>query len=84
MDCDELHLMLNEKTQPIQWTERPTGALVAAGALWSYLGPMGWSDPAPMTAPIPFGMNSSSSQLLDLLHALRLGHFFFPHFKATH
>ncbi len=21
MDCDELHLMLNEKTQPIQWTE---------------------------------------------------------------
>jgi hypothetical protein len=31
-----------------------------------------------MTAPVPFGMNSSSSQLLDFLHALRLGHFFFP------
>jgi len=25
-----------------------------------------------MTAPIPFGMNSSSSQLLDLLQALKL------------
>jgi hypothetical protein len=30
-----------------------------------------------MTAPVPFGMNSSSSQLLDLLQALRLGHFYF-------
>ncbi len=34
MDCDEPHLMLNEKTQPIQCTERPTGALVAVGSLW--------------------------------------------------
>jgi len=34
MDCNEPHLALNEKTQPIQWTERPTGALVAAGSLW--------------------------------------------------
>jgi hypothetical protein len=24
----------NKKTQPIQWTERPTGALVAASSLW--------------------------------------------------
>jgi hypothetical protein len=24
----------NEKTQPIQWTERPTGALVAVNSLW--------------------------------------------------
>jgi len=24
----------NEKMQPIQWTEWPAGALVAAGALW--------------------------------------------------
>jgi hypothetical protein len=24
----------NEKMQPIQWTERPTGALVAASSLW--------------------------------------------------
>jgi hypothetical protein len=31
-----------------------------------------------MTTPIPFGMNSSLSQLLDLLQALRLGQFFFP------
>jgi hypothetical protein len=23
-----------EKTQPIQWTERPTGALVAVNSLW--------------------------------------------------
>ncbi len=34
MDYDEPHLALNEKMQPIQWTERPTGALVAAGSLW--------------------------------------------------
>jgi hypothetical protein len=33
-DCDEPHLAPNEKTQPIQWTERPTGALVGAGSLW--------------------------------------------------
>jgi hypothetical protein len=39
----------------------------------------GQSDPAPMTALILFGMNSSSSQSLDLLQALRLGQFnFFP------
>ncbi len=34
MDCDEPHLVPNEETKPIQWTERPTGALVAAGSLW--------------------------------------------------
>jgi hypothetical protein len=34
MDCDEPNLALNEETKPIQWTERPTGALVAAGSLW--------------------------------------------------
>jgi len=34
MDWDEPHPALNEKMQPIQWTERPTGALVAAGSLW--------------------------------------------------
>jgi hypothetical protein len=34
MDCDEPHLAPNEKTQPIQWTEWPTGALMAAGSLW--------------------------------------------------
>ncbi len=32
MDSDETHLAPNEKTQPIQWTKRPTGALVAVGA----------------------------------------------------
>jgi len=31
---DEPHLAPNEKSQPIQWTEQPTGALVAAGSLW--------------------------------------------------
>jgi hypothetical protein len=46
----------------------------------------GRSDPAPMTAPVPFGMNS---QLLDLLQALRLVTFSFlffslAYFKATH
>jgi hypothetical protein len=34
MNCDEPHLVLNEKTQPIQWTKWQTGALVAAGLLW--------------------------------------------------
>jgi hypothetical protein len=34
MNCDEPRPAPNEKTQPIQWTERPTGALVAAGSLW--------------------------------------------------
>jgi len=34
MDCDEPHLAPNEKTQPIQWTEWPTGALMAASSLW--------------------------------------------------
>jgi len=34
MDCHEPHPAPNEKTQPIQWTERPTGALVAINSLW--------------------------------------------------
>jgi hypothetical protein len=34
MDCDELHLISNEKTQPIQWIKQPTGALVVIGSLW--------------------------------------------------
>jgi hypothetical protein len=34
MDCREPHPALSEKTQPIQWTERPTGALVAVNSLW--------------------------------------------------
>ncbi len=33
IDCDEPHPAPNEKTQPIQWTERPTGALVAVNSL---------------------------------------------------
>jgi hypothetical protein len=36
MNCDEPHLVPNEKPQPIQWTEWPTGALVAAGSLWPF------------------------------------------------
>ncbi len=36
MDCREPHPAPNEKTQPIQWTERPTGALVAVNSLWPY------------------------------------------------
>ncbi len=36
MDCHEPHPAPNEKTQPIQWTERPTGALVAVNSLWPY------------------------------------------------
>ncbi len=34
MDCHEPHPAPNEKTQPIQWTERPTGALVGVNSLW--------------------------------------------------
>ncbi len=34
IDCDEPHPAPNEKTQPIQWTEQPTGALVAVNSLW--------------------------------------------------
>jgi hypothetical protein len=34
IDCDEPHPASNKKMQPIQWTERPTGALVAANSLW--------------------------------------------------
>jgi hypothetical protein len=34
MDCHEPHPTSNEKTQPIQWTKRPTGALVAVNSLW--------------------------------------------------
>jgi len=37
MDYDEPHLMLNEKTQHIQWTESSTCALVAAGSLWPWI-----------------------------------------------
>jgi len=34
IDCDEPHPVSNEKTQPIQWIERPIGALVAVNSLW--------------------------------------------------
>ncbi len=34
IDCDEPHPAANEKMQPIQWTERPTGAFVAINSLW--------------------------------------------------
>jgi len=37
MDFDEPFLALNEKTQPIQWIEWPTGALVVAGSVWPSL-----------------------------------------------
>ncbi len=39
IDCDEPHPAPNEKTQPIQWTEQPTGALVAVNSLWPQLFP---------------------------------------------
>jgi hypothetical protein len=34
IDCDEPHPAPNEKTQPIQWTKQPTGALVAVNSPW--------------------------------------------------
>jgi len=40
MDCHEPHPVPNEKTQPIQWTERPTGALVAVNSLWPTMSTM--------------------------------------------
>ncbi len=36
MDYDEPRSASNEKMQPIQWTEWPTGALVATGSLWPW------------------------------------------------
>jgi hypothetical protein len=36
LDCDEPHLAPNEKTQPIQWTKRPTSVLVVIGSLWPF------------------------------------------------
>jgi len=33
MDYDEPHLMPNEKTQPIQWTKQPIGAMVVVRSL---------------------------------------------------
>jgi hypothetical protein len=32
-DFDEPHVMPNKKTQPIQWTERLSGALVIVGSV---------------------------------------------------
>jgi hypothetical protein len=43
MDRDEPHLMPNEGTQTIQWTEWPTGALVAAGLFWPIIRARNWS-----------------------------------------
>jgi len=43
LDCHEPHPAPNEKTQPIQWTERPTGALVAVNSLW----PTSWANHSP-------------------------------------
>ncbi len=37
MDSHEPHPAPNEKMQGIQWTERPTGALVATSSLWPEL-----------------------------------------------
>ncbi len=42
IDCDEPHPAPNEKMQPIQWTERPSGALVAVNSLWPKI--MGLGD----------------------------------------
>jgi hypothetical protein len=39
IDCDEPHPAPNEKTKPIQWTERSTGALVAVNSLWPGMAP---------------------------------------------
>jgi hypothetical protein len=39
MDSNEPHLAPNEEMRPIRWTERPTGALVAAGSLSGLLLP---------------------------------------------
>ncbi len=53
IDCDEPHPVPNEKTQPIQWTERPTGALVAVNSLWP---PMARVKPALVSSPSQYGL----------------------------
>ncbi len=49
IDCDEPHPAPNEKTQPIQWTERPIGALVAVVSLWPQN--QGHNEVTPTIAP---------------------------------
>ncbi len=51
IDCDEPHPAPNEKTQPIRWTERPTGALVGANSLWPGKGKLNWIISLPFTLP---------------------------------
>jgi len=54
IDCDEPHPVPNEKTQPIQWTERPTGALVAVNSLW----------PLPSTFELVLKASSPSNNIM--------------------
>jgi hypothetical protein len=52
IDCDEPHPAPNEKTQPIRWTERPTGALVAVNSLWPTRGY--WFTGTPRNFPLGY------------------------------
>jgi len=53
IDCDEPQPAPNEKTQPIRWTERPTGALVAVNSLC----PTGTQQKT-VCGPLPVGAGS--------------------------
>ncbi len=62
MDHDEPNLMSNEKTKPIQWTERPTGALVVVGSLWPK------TKVSELVFSLKFVVKGFSPSLLDLPH----------------
>jgi hypothetical protein len=50
IDCDEPHPAPNEKTQPIRWTKRPTGALVGANSLWPQISTVLFSNSHTVTS----------------------------------
>jgi hypothetical protein len=50
MDRDEPHLASNEKTQPIQWTEWSTCALVVIGSLWPHNDNIKWCSRKPISS----------------------------------
>ncbi len=69
IDCDEPHPAPNEKTQPIQWTERPTGALVAVNSLWPNCTSLEWAVGRWMDPPymhLAGGRKEGRKEALDI------------------
>ncbi len=75
MDSHEPHPAPNEKMQPIQWTERPTGALVVVNSLWSmhyYVETARSSPPNGMTSDgsVSFHMVAKFDGVFYVLHCM--------------